>query len=78
MQATGEPGWRYIDLYPAIYKGKEIRPNNYRLPQLTFADDHPPARTCRASASRSRSRGKGRSGRAAASPAGHALKVRGR
>jgi len=41
MQATGEPGWRYIDLYPAIYKGKEIRPNNYRLPQLTFADDHP-------------------------------------
>ena len=26
---------------PAIYKGKETRPNNYRLPQLTFADDHP-------------------------------------
>jgi hypothetical protein len=22
MQATGEPGWHYIDLYPAIYKGK--------------------------------------------------------
>jgi hypothetical protein len=41
MQATGEPGWHYIDLYPAIYKGKEIRPNNFRLPQLTFADDHP-------------------------------------
>jgi hypothetical protein len=41
MQATGEPGWHYIDLYPAIYKGKETRPNNYRLPQLTFADDHP-------------------------------------
>jgi hypothetical protein len=41
MQATGEPGWHFIDLYPAIYKGKEIRPNNYRLPQLTFADDHP-------------------------------------
>lgn len=41
MQATGEPGWHYIDLYPAIYKGREIRPNNYRLPQLTFADDHP-------------------------------------
>jgi hypothetical protein len=38
MQATGEPGWHYIDLYPAIYKGKEIRPNNFRLPQLTFAD----------------------------------------
>jgi hypothetical protein len=41
MQATGEPGWHFIDLYPAIYKGKETRPNNYRLPQLTFADDHP-------------------------------------
>ena|SRR5436190_13260628 len=41
MQATGEPGWHFIELYPAIYKGKEIRPNNYRLPQLTFADDHP-------------------------------------
>ena len=23
MQATGEPGWHFIDLYPAIYKGKE-------------------------------------------------------
>jgi hypothetical protein len=41
MQATGEPGWHFIDLYPAIYKGRETRPNNYRLPQLTFADDHP-------------------------------------
>ena len=41
MQATGEPGWHFIDLYPAIYKGKETRPNNYRLAQLTYADDHP-------------------------------------
>jgi hypothetical protein len=41
IQAAGEPGWHFIELYPAIYKGKEIRPNNYRLPQLTFADDHP-------------------------------------
>jgi hypothetical protein len=41
MQVTGEPGWHFIDLYPAIYKGKETRPNNYRLPQLTYADDHP-------------------------------------
>jgi hypothetical protein len=41
LQATGEPGWHFIDLYPAIYKGKETRPNNYRLPQLTYADDHP-------------------------------------
>jgi hypothetical protein len=41
MQATGEPGWHYIDLYPAIYKGKETRPINYRLPQLTGDQDHP-------------------------------------
>jgi hypothetical protein len=41
MQATGAPGWHFIDLYPAIYKGSERRPNNYRLPQLTYADDHP-------------------------------------
>jgi hypothetical protein len=41
MQATGAPGWHFIDLYPAIYKGKETRPNNYRLPQLTFDRDHP-------------------------------------
>src|SRR3954451_9037078 len=41
MQATGEAAWHFIDLYPAIYKGKETRPNNYRLPQLTYADDHP-------------------------------------
>ena len=41
MQATGEPGWHYIDLYPAIYKGKETRPVNYRLPQLTADQDHP-------------------------------------
>lgn len=41
LRATGEPGWHFIDLYPAIYKGKEGRPNNFRLPQLTYADDHP-------------------------------------
>jgi hypothetical protein len=41
LQATGAPGWHFIDLYPAIYKGKERRPNNFRLPQLTYAEDHP-------------------------------------
>jgi hypothetical protein len=41
MQATGEPGWHFIDLYPAIYKGKETAPVSFRLPQLTYADDHP-------------------------------------
>jgi hypothetical protein len=41
MQAAGEPGWHFIDLYPGIYKGKETRPNNFRMPQLTYAQDHP-------------------------------------
>ena len=41
LKATGEPGWHFIDLYPGIYKGTERRPNNFRIPQLTYADDHP-------------------------------------
>jgi hypothetical protein len=41
LKATGEPGWHFIDLYPAIYKGKETRPQNFKIPQLTYADDHP-------------------------------------
>jgi hypothetical protein len=41
MRATGAPGLHYIDLYPGIYRGTETRPNNFRIPQLTYADDHP-------------------------------------
>jgi hypothetical protein len=41
MQATGAPGWHYIDLYPGIYRGTETLPINYRMPQLTYAADHP-------------------------------------
>jgi hypothetical protein len=41
LKATGDPGWHFIDLYPGIYKGTERRPNNYAIPQLTYADDHP-------------------------------------
>lgn len=41
MKATGAPGPHFIDLYPAIYKGNETRPNNFRIPQLTYEDDHP-------------------------------------
>jgi len=40
-KATGTPGWHYIDLYPGIYKGEETRPNNFRIPQLTYERDHP-------------------------------------
>lgn len=42
MTATGEPGWHFIDLYPAIYKGEEGGgQQSFRIPQLTFAADHP-------------------------------------
>lgn len=41
LQATGAPGWHFIDLYPGIYKGPAEIPNNYRMPQLTYEADHP-------------------------------------
>lgn len=42
MQAAGTPGWHFIDLYPAIYKGNETaHVQNFRIPQLTYAQDHP-------------------------------------
>ncbi len=42
MRATGSQGWHFIDLYPAIYKGEETPgQENFRIPQLTYADDHP-------------------------------------
>ena len=41
LQATGDPGWHFIDLYPAIYRGDEQRPRNFLIPQLTSAADHP-------------------------------------
>ena len=40
--ATGEPGSHLIDLYPGIYQGPPTEAQHlYRLPQLTYADDHP-------------------------------------
>ena len=41
IKATGAPGWHFIDLYPGIYRGTETRPDNFRIPQLTYAQDHP-------------------------------------
>jgi hypothetical protein len=41
LPAAGLPGWHFIDLYPAIYKGKDVAGvQNFRIPQLTFTD-HP-------------------------------------
>ena len=40
--ATGHVGTHVIDLYPGIYQGPSTEPQQlYRLPQLTYADDHP-------------------------------------
>ena len=41
LVATGEPGTHLIDLYPAIYKGRDRVPWNYQTPILTFAQDFP-------------------------------------
>ena len=42
FKATGEPGVHLIDLYPGIYQGPPTEPQQlYRLPQLTYRDDHP-------------------------------------
>jgi len=42
MKATGEPGWHFIDLYPGIYRGRDVAGvQNFRIPQLTYAADHP-------------------------------------
>jgi hypothetical protein len=32
LQATGDPGWHFIDLYPAIYRGEEQRLQNFLIP----------------------------------------------
>jgi hypothetical protein len=39
--ASGSPGPHVVDFYPGIYQGPEGGQQLYRLPQLTYADDHP-------------------------------------
>jgi hypothetical protein len=39
--AAGPPGMHLIDFYPGIYQGPPEGQQLYRLPQLTYADDHP-------------------------------------
>lgn len=39
--AVGAPGTHLIDHYPAIYKGKDLMPKTYAVPQLTYRQDHP-------------------------------------
>jgi hypothetical protein len=39
--AAGSPGTHLIDFYPGIYQGPPEGQQLYRLPQLTYAEDHP-------------------------------------
>jgi hypothetical protein len=39
--ASGDPGVHLIDLYPGLYDGPRDGQLLYRLPQLTYATDHP-------------------------------------
>jgi hypothetical protein len=42
LTATGAPGVHTIDFYPGLFKGPADMPQQlYRLPQLTYLDDHP-------------------------------------
>lgn len=41
LVASGHPGTHLIDLYPAIYRGKDRVPWNYQTPILTYARDFP-------------------------------------
>jgi hypothetical protein len=41
FNAAGSPGIHLIDFYPGIYQGPDKDQQLYRLPQLTYADDHP-------------------------------------
>lgn len=42
FKAAGEPGIHLIDLFPGIYQGPPTENQLlYRLPQLTYSDDHP-------------------------------------
>lgn len=40
--ASGRPGWHFVDVYPGIYRGQDAPGvQNFRIPQLTYAADHP-------------------------------------
>ncbi len=42
LPLSGAPGIHFVDLYPGIYKGTDVAgTDNYREPQLTYAEDHP-------------------------------------
>ena len=41
LRATGAPGTHLIEFIPTIYTGPNEMPLSYRMPQLTYRQDHP-------------------------------------
>lgn len=41
LQATGEPGWHFIDVYPSFFQVKEDEPDFELKPHLSYLDNHP-------------------------------------
>ncbi|MEF8825087.1 MAG: hypothetical protein V5A27_01905 [Halapricum sp.] len=41
VQASGEPGYHFIDIYPTIYEMQEDEPNFEIFPHLSYLDNHP-------------------------------------
>ncbi|MFB6150753.1 MAG: hypothetical protein ABEJ40_03000 [Haloarculaceae archaeon] len=41
LQATGEPGYHFIDVYPALFDMREDEPRFELTPHLSYLDNHP-------------------------------------
>jgi len=41
LQATGEPGYHFIDVYPSFFKIQEDQPDFEQKPHLSYLDNHP-------------------------------------
>jgi len=41
IQASGEPGYHYIDVYPSFFDVKDDEPNFELKPHLSYLDNHP-------------------------------------
>lgn len=41
LQAAGEPGWHFIDVYPSFFKVQEDEPDFELKPHLSYLDNHP-------------------------------------
>jgi hypothetical protein len=41
VEATGEPGWHFIDIYPSLFQIQEVEPDFELIPHLSYVDNHP-------------------------------------